>query len=67
MQAEDIDAQIVGCDALAMEGVDATDAAEVMASCLGVELILSKRFLARHDPELAFVNLHHKRVLSSTN
>jgi hypothetical protein len=62
-KAMDVDAQVVWRYALAVEGVDATNLAEEVASCLGVELVLSQALLARKQLELALVNLDHQCVL----
>ena len=67
MQAEHVDTKVVGCDTLAMEGIDATRFAEVVARRLRMKLILDQRFLARKDLEPAFVDFHHQGILAPTN
>lgn len=63
-QAVHIDAQVVRCDALAVECVDTADPAKVVARCLGVELVLGESFLAGQKAELALVHLDHQCVLA---
>jgi hypothetical protein len=64
VQAMDIDAQIVGCDALAMKRVNAADFAEEVTRGFGVELIFAQGVLARQQPKFAFMNLDHERVFA---
>jgi hypothetical protein len=67
LQAEDVDSEIVWGDTLSVKRIDAADFAEVVASRLGMKLILGQEFRARQEPEFAFVNLDHQRVLSAAN
>lgn len=67
MQAKNVDAKTVGRDALAVERVDTASFAEVVTSSLRVKLILGKRFLARQELKLTFMNLDHECVLAPTN
>ena len=67
VKAMNVDSKIVGCDPLPMKGIDSADFAEEMGGRLGVELVFGERFVASQQPELAFMDLDHKRVLASTN
>lgn len=40
LQAENIDAEVVGRDAFPVEGINAADLAEKVPCCMGMELIL---------------------------
>ena len=67
MQAKNVNAKTVGRDALAVERVDAADLAEVVLRHPRVKLILGKRFLARQELKLTFMDLDHECVLAPTN
>ena len=67
VETEHIDAQVVGRDPLAVEGIDAAHLAEEVPSGLGVELILGQGRLAGEQFELALVNLDHECVLAPTD
>jgi hypothetical protein len=67
LEAEDIDSKVIGRDSLAMKRIDATDLAEKVASCVGMELVLGKGLLAGQELELALMNLNHECVLSATD
>ncbi len=58
-----IDAQIVGRDALAMERIDSADFAKEVSRSARVELILSERFFTCEKPELALMHFDHESVL----
>lgn len=46
MQAENIDAKIIRCDAFSMKGTNAAGSAEKMLHSMGVELVFGKRIIA---------------------
>lgn len=62
-QAEDIDAQVVRRDPLAMEGVDTADLAEVVLGSVSVKLVFGQELPALEQFELALVDLDHECVL----
>src|SRR5690242_14866204 len=64
VQAVHVDAEIIGCDALAMEWVDATDLAKKMARRLRVEPVLGEEVLTGQQAKLVLVHLHHQSVLA---
>lgn len=62
-----IDAEVVGCDALAVEGIDAADLAEVVPRGLGVELVLGEGLFAGQEAKLTLVHFDHERVLAQAD
>jgi hypothetical protein len=67
VQAVNIDTEMIGSDALAMEGIDAAGAAEEMASGHRVEPVLRERVLACQQSEPAFVDPDHQCVSAPAN
>src|SRR5262252_8816754 len=67
VETEDVDAEIVGRDALAMEGIDAAFLAEEMARGHGVEPVLGEPILPGEQLEPSLVNSHHQRILAATD
>ena len=67
IQTEDIDTQILRCDALAMKWINAACLAEKMTRSHGVKAVFSQRVVTGQQPELTFVNLHHQRILAPTD
>src|SRR4029453_5066391 len=67
VETEDVDAEIVGRGPLAMEGINAASLAEEMTRGLRVEAVLGERVLAGEQPEPAFVDLHHQRILAAAD
>src|SRR3954464_705476 len=64
VEAEDVDAEVIGCDALAVERVDAARLAEEVTRRMRMEAILGKRVLTGQKLEPRFVHLDHQRVLA---
>ena len=67
IEAVHINTEMVGCDAFAMEWVDAAGFAEKMMRCTRVELVLGQRLGASQQLEAAFVNFDHQGVLAATH
>ena len=67
VEAEDVDAEVVGRDPFAMKRINAASLAKEMTRGHGVEAVLGKRVLPGEQPEPAFVDLHHQRILATTN
>lgn len=65
LETEDIDTKVVRRHPLAVECIDATDPAEVVACGVGVKLVGTQRILAGKQPECRFVNPHHQCILES--
>src|SRR5258706_1137532 len=62
VEAENVDAQIVGRDALAVERIDAAHLAEEMPGGAGVEAVFGQRVFAGQQLETALVHLDHQRI-----
>src|SRR5215813_14899483 len=67
IQAEHVDAEVVGRNPLAMEMVDVAGLAEVMPCGHRVEPVLDQRILAGEELEVRLVNFDHQRVLAATD
>lgn len=67
MKTVDIDSQVVRCHALSMKRVNSTDLAKEVSSGFGVKLIFGQRLFAGYEFEVAFMDFHHQRVLTTTD
>jgi len=63
IQAMHVNAEMVGCDAFAVESIDAAGLAEEMMCRLRMKLVFAERFGAGQQGEVAFVHLDHQRIL----
>ena len=67
IETEDVDAEVVGRYALAVERVDPTCLAKVVGRGVGMKLVGGERPHVAEQAKRALMHLHHQRVLAPAN